>query len=209
MFYKHWKKLALSLTGFFWASCSSDVTAPTSGDVNSSSSSNDQNQSSSSSDNPSSSSQITPESSSDFEYAMPAYGVYQQVVCYEDGKGVKTNGEIAQTKLLCENGVTCKETVVLKTFDPPCSPLDESDLEGAVVCPDYGIIHLTEKTYTCDDGNTYNEAEFKALYNKLTVVSSSSNNAIQSSSSSENTEYKETSVLYGPPCVFNNTCNDE
>ena len=27
MFYKHWNKIALALTGFFWASCDTDTTS--------------------------------------------------------------------------------------------------------------------------------------------------------------------------------------
>ena len=187
MFYKHWKKLALSLTGFFWASCGSDVTAP-SGDANTSSSSNDANASSSSEIAPESSSsdfsQVVPlygirlssiveqsssseaESSSSFEMIMPAYGVYDKVACYEDGKGVKTNGDVSETKLYCDDGVTCKEREVLsRGTDLPCAPTDEGDLERAVICPDYGIVTITEKTYDCD-GVTYNEAEFDARYYK-------------------------------------------
>ncbi len=278
MFYKHWKKLALSLTGFFWASCGSDVTAPTGGDANTSSSSNDGNLSSSSDVTPKSSndfSQIVPlyginlssivqsssssdESSSSLAYAMPAYGVYEKVPCYEDAKGVKTNGEIAETKLYCDDGTICKEREVLKTFDPPCSPIDEDDLEGAVVCPDYGIVHITEKTYSCD-GVTYNKTEFESRYYKAGVKPASSSSTLQSSSSEDVFEGKtpchvvdqnyscddgedytqvqgedgktyfvnankqlseeqfyeryylimETTVLYGSPCVFNNTCDDK
>lgn len=179
MFYKHWKKIALALTGFFWNSCDNGPTAVDNGGATPSSSSNGNNESSSSSVAPipsssplygvmssivqSSSSNI--ESSSSFEQIMPAYGVYGQVACYEDGKGVKTNGEISLEKLYCDDGVICKETEVLKSFDPPCSPVDKDDLEGAVICPDYGIIHITEKTYNCD-GVTYNEAEFRTRYDR-------------------------------------------
>lgn len=46
MLYKHWRKIALALTGFFWASCDSDTT------------------SANGSDDPSSSSVATPKSSS-------------------------------------------------------------------------------------------------------------------------------------------------
>ena len=137
MFYKHWKKIALALTGFFWNSCDNPPTSVDTNGANSSSS--------------------NAESSSSFEQVMPAYGVYNKVVCTEDKKGAKTNGEIAVTTLQCDDGVICKER-----GSEPCSISDEGDLKGAVACPDYGVVYVTEKTYDCD-GVTYNEAEFRAL----------------------------------------------
>ena len=174
MFYKHWKKLALSLTGFFWASCGSDVTAP-----------NNNETPSSGNENISSSSDVNPESSSSFEMVMPAYGVFNQLVnCYEDEKGVKTNGEVSETKLYCEDGAVCKEREVLsRGEDLPCTPIDEGDLEGAVACPDYGIVFITEKTYDCD-GVTYNEAEFHSRYFNAGPKPASSSST-QSSSSTD------------------------
>ena len=34
----------------------------------------------------------------------------------------------------------------------------------------YGVVIVRDKTYKCDNGKVYNEAEFKANYNILTVV---------------------------------------
>ena len=96
---------------------------------------------------------------------MPLYGVIEQFACYEDEKSAKTNGEITQTNLQCDDGVTCKETGILSSRDFSCSPIDDGDLNGAVVCPDYGVVIVTEKTYDCD-GVTYNEAEFLTRYYK-------------------------------------------
>ena len=126
------------------------------------------------------------ESSSSFEQIMPAYGVYGQVACYEDGKGVKTNGEINVTKLICDDGVVCKETEVLKGGEPlPCTPIDEGDLKGTAICPDYGIVYVSEKTYNCN-GIKFNEAEFRSRYDrKYTTKPVSSSSAEQSSSSAE------------------------
>ena len=88
MFYKHWKKIALALAGFFWASCDSDTTSangaedPSSSSVatpESSSSVATGNETTSSSSEKqaqvSSSSEATEASSSSFEQIMPAYGV--------------------------------------------------------------------------------------------------------------------------------------
>ena len=183
MFYKHWKKLALSLTGFFWASCGSDVTSPTGGDVNSSSSSSD--------DNLSSSSEVTPESSSsDYSQIVPLYGILieessssveqNKTACYEDGKGVKTNDEVSITKLICDDDVVCKETEVIKGFQgEPCS----EGFGGVTVCPDYGIVVVSEKTYECN-GIKFNEAEFRSRYDrKYTTKPESSSSVVESSSS--------------------------
>lgn len=210
MFYKHWKKIALALTGFFWNSCDNGPTAVDNGGATPSSSSNGNNESSSSSVAPipsssplygvmssivqSSSSNI--ESSSSFEQIMPAYGVVA-VPCYEDGKGVKTNGEVNETKLICDDGVNCKEHEVLKTGEPlPCTPIDDGDLKGAVACPEYGIVFISEKTYDCD-GVKYNEAEFRTRYDrKYTTKPASSSSTEQSSSSQVTCSLDPTSFFY-------------
>ena len=93
MFYDHWKKIALSLTAFFWASCDNSpneapmygappcdsnhcMEAPESSEANGT-------QSSSSETTASSSSEVAkPESSSSvFEKIMPAYGVEVDFTC--------------------------------------------------------------------------------------------------------------------------------
>ena len=199
MFYKHWKKMALALTAFFWNSCDNAPTAIDSNGPNPSSSSTDtQSSSSSEARIPSSSplygvmssivqsSSSNVESSSSFEQIMPAYGVYNQVACYEDGKGVKTNDEGNVTKLICDDGVICKEHEVLKGGDPlPCHPVNDGDLNGAVVCPDYGIVYVSEKTYDCD-GVQYNEAEFRSRYKKAKIIMPTSSSSTEQSSSSNN-----------------------
>ena len=178
MFYKHWKKIALALTGFFWNSCDNGPTSVENNGVMPSSSSGE-NQSSSSSEAriPSSSplygvmssivqsSSSNAESSSSFEQIMPAYGVYGQVACYEDGKGVKTNGEINVTKLICDDGVVCKERES-HHYTSECYPIDDDEgVKGGMVCLDYGIIHITERTYDCN-GIKFNEAEFRSRYDR-------------------------------------------
>lgn len=56
----------------------------------------------------------------------------------------------------CEVGVTCQETI---TMGNVC----EYDCFECI-CPDYGVVYVSEKTYTCDGGNTYNETEFRSRY---------------------------------------------
>ena len=93
MFYKHWKKIALTLTALFWAGCDDsasssevvlygcpdDICAPA---PESSSDANDVQSSSSETTASSSSEAANPESSSSaFEQIMPAYGVEVDFTC--------------------------------------------------------------------------------------------------------------------------------
>ena len=214
MFYKHWKKISLALTAFFWASCNnSTVTEPplygcppegcdnqpiSSSEASPESSSSEATvQFSSSSEAVSSSG--TAKSSSSFVLPAPVYGV-EAIPCYEDGKGIKTNGEISQKKLYCVDGVTCKETEVLvETGREPCRTFDDGDLKGAVACPDYGVVYVTEKTYDCD-GVTYNEAEFRSRYFNAGIKPPSSSSTEQSFSSAKVTcAPGDSTVTYYPP----------
>ncbi|MBR5413131.1 MAG: hypothetical protein IK114_08820 [Fibrobacter sp.] len=222
MFYKHWKKLALALTGFFWASCdfgssSSEEAAlygcpPEGCEPNPaiSSSSTEGNLSSSATETSSSSEEQKPvsssedfgkvvplygieyekfvssssaeESSSSFTEIMPAYGVLDKIACIQK-PGEKT--------MLCDDGVTCKQ-VTEERWAPENPCVDE-------ICPDYGVVQISENTYECD-GVKYNEAEFHARYKKITEAE----NSEQDSSFQGEIQ----PALYGPPCVFNGTCDD-
>ena len=178
MFYKHWKKLALALTGLFWASCDDsasssevvlygcpdDICAPAP------KSSSDANDTQSSSSDPSTSSGTEPESSSSelfnppiygdepvfgesssssLELVAPAYGVFGGT-CYGDLE--------SQGTYRCNDGVTCQEKVS-ERWVPEYNCVEDT-------CPEYGVVAITEKTYDCDDGNTYNYAEFISRYSK-------------------------------------------
>lgn len=205
MLYKHWKKIALAVTSFFWASCdntssanddnspessssietpksssatngaasSSEAAAPESSSsaeqAVSSSSEDNQNVASSSSLNEpivpqdsiiagpitpkygvviksSSSEEVKPKSSSSAEIVAPKYGVMKPV-CERNG-----------STLRCDDGVTCEEKTKTEYANPEC--FDE-------ICPEYGVVEITNKTYTCDDGKVYNEAEFRSKYDIL------------------------------------------
>jgi hypothetical protein len=54
--------------------------------------------------------------------------------------------------------VTCQEKVS-ERWVPEYNCVED-------ICPDYGVVAITEKTYDCDDGNTYNYAEFISRYSK-------------------------------------------
>ena len=218
MLYKHWKKLALALTGFFWASCdfgsSSSEEAvlygcpPEGCEPNpalSSSSETNGTETSSSSEAQipvsssedfgkvvplygieyekfvSSSSSPESSSSSDIGMSVPAYGVMDKITC------VQKQGE---STMECANGITCKQ-VTEERWAPENPCVDE-------ICPDYGVVQISENTYECD-GVKYNEAEFHARYQKIIEVEEQ-----------QDTIFHEMQpALYGPPCVFNGTCDDE
>ena len=165
-------------------------------------------------------------SSQGFE-AVPLYGVMSSVC-------VKAEND---STLNCNGGVTCVESVTEKTQIPSCS--------GDQICAKYGVVVIRDTTYKCDDGKVYNEAEFKARYDILTVVENDkkkipcykkgdsmecddgesfevskdgNGNVIYRSKTvdlSEKEFLKKYDVLemapalYGPPCMFTGTCDEE
>ena len=168
---------------------------------------------------------IMSSSSQGFE-AVPLYGVVSNVC-------VKSEND---STLSC-NGVTCVESVTEKTQIPSCS--------GDQICAKYGVVVIRDTTYKCDDGKVYNEAEFKARYDILTVVENDKKKipCYKKGDSMEcddgmdfyiDTDEKGNKVygneyvrlsekeflkkyeilemapaLYGPPCMFNGTCDEE
>lgn len=208
MFYKHWKKIALALTGYFWAGCDDSASSAvclygpdpnyssaTENPVSSSSvnqapvssssvaAGNETNSSSSEATEESSSSSeaVKPESSSsEIEMQMPLYGVIMDTSLCTQVKGDPT--------ITCNDGTVCTQKTEERWGGLPCS----SD-----ICPDYGVVQISENTYECD-GKVYSEAEFRARYGKITVVEEP-----------QDTIFKQEPVLYGPPCVFDGTCDDE
>ncbi|MBR2271482.1 MAG: hypothetical protein IJ912_03950 [Fibrobacter sp.] len=200
MFYKHWKKIALALTGFFWASCDDSASSavclygpdpnysdPAENPVSSSSEAtgNETNSSSSVATEASSSSveKTSSSSSNDFEKMVPLYGIEMDKTICTQVKGEST--------MQCDDGATCKQ-VTEERWAPefPCS--DE-------ICPDYGVVQISENTYECD-GVKYNEAQFRTRYEKLVIDDEPEQD------STFNGEMQP--ALYGPPCVFNGTCDD-
>lgn len=205
MLYKHWRKIALALTGFFWASCDSDTTSANGSDDPSSSSVATPESSSSvatGNETKSSSSEATEASSSSFEQIMPAYGVPDDPILNSSSSGdtlveaqplygvvldkyvcTQIKGEATMT---CADGATCTQKTEERWGGLPCS----ND-----ICPDYGVVQISENTYECD-GKVYSEAEFHARYEKMTIVDDpAQDTTIQP-------------ALYGPPCVFDGTCDD-
>ncbi len=169
---------------------------------------------------------IITSSSGGFE-AVPLYGVASSVC-------IKSEGD---STLSCNGGLTCVETHQDSTSIPSCS--------GDQICAKYGVVIIKNQVYKCDDGNVYNEAEFKARYDILTVVenvkkkvpcykngnsmdcddgesfevSKDGNGNVIYRSKTVDLSEKEflkkyeildmSPVLYGPPCMFNGTCDEE
>jgi hypothetical protein len=207
MFYKHWKKIALALAGFFWASCDSDTTSANGSEEPSSSSVATPESSSSvatGNETKSSSSEATEASSSSFEQIMPAYGVPDDPILNSSSSSGDTLVEAqplygvvldkyvctqikGESTMTCADGATCTQKTEERWGGLPCS----ND-----ICPDYGVVQISENTYECD-GKVYSEAQFRARYETITV-----------DDSAPDTTFKDMPVLYGPPCVFNGTCDD-
>ena len=184
-------------------------------------------------------------SSSSRGMIAPKYGVpivssssrgFEDVPLYGVSSNVCVKAENDST-LSCNGGVTCTESVTENTQFPSCS--------GDQICAKYGVVIIKDKTYKCSDGKVYNEAEFKARYDILTVVENvkkkvpcykngssmdcddgesfeiskdDSGNVIYRSKTvdlSEKDFLKKYEVLemapalYGPPCMFNGTCDEE
>ena len=300
--YKHWKKVLLALTAFFWNACDNSTT-PTAPQVvlDSSSAATEGPSSSSAVQNPASSSvaesatsssaAVAPSSSSVKEkvssssldqnadlygcppdvcgaepsssagmiapkYGVlmsssskgmiaPKYGVpvmssssqgFEAVPLYGVASSVCIKSE-GDSTLSCNGGLTCVETHQDSTSIPSCS--------GDQICAKYGVVIIKNQVYKCDDGNVYNEAEFKARYDILTVVenvkkkvpcykngnsmdcddgesfqvSKDGNGNVIYRSKTVDLSEKEflkkyeildmSPVLYGPPCMFNGTCDEE
>ncbi|WP_407456334.1 hypothetical protein [Fibrobacter sp.] len=173
MFYKHWKKLALALTGLFWASCDDsasssevvlygcpdDICAPapkSSSDANDTQSSSSDPSTSSGAEISSSSSEFGVISSSSLELIAPEYGVFGGT-CYGDPE--------SQGTYRCNDGVTCQEKVS-ERWVPEYNCVED-------ICPEYGVVAITEKTYECD-GKIYSEAEFRSRYSQVIIPKDSS-----------------------------------
>ena len=179
MFYKHWKKISLALTAFFWASCNNNTTEPPLYGVppqySSSSKAPESSAAAPGSSEAVSSSSQAESSSSEFLQVMPAYGVISPVSCYIDAEEFKTSTRVSEhpiTEFLlhCEDGVNCIQRDSLTGYEPeyPCRTIiDEDGIKHETACLDYGVIATTETTYSCDDGRTYSKEEFRKRYNNI------------------------------------------
>ncbi len=186
MLYKHWKKIALALTGFFWASC--DNTSSAEDDTTSSSSTIDTPSSSSETGGPASSAEEPPTSSSTEEQATSSSTDEPNVSSSDDiGKSSSSLGDIAakygvpissSSEIAAKYGVpissssmvAAKYGVMMFTCERNGSKIV---CEDGLTCTEnvkgakYGVVILQDTTYKCSDGNIYSVEEFRNKYNIL------------------------------------------
>ena len=84
-----------------------------------------------------------------FTEIIAKYGVPSQASC------TASQADNGNTVFKCEDGVTCEEETKDSTISSSC----EGD-----ICPDYGVVVVSEKQYKCDNGQVCNEAEFQMYY---------------------------------------------
>lgn len=185
-FYKNWKKMALALTSVFWASCGdeSPVTAPAPA--------------------PESSAAIVPESSSEAS-VFSSSETDNRINCVEAEITKEINGQsYSFDGLACEDG---------------------EEFEHLSICPDYGVPALPcDETYINKNKKHFSAEEFSKIYKiAKEPISTSSSSAIADESSSSltivapaygvfnpnNNDDPIAAPLYGAPCVFNGTCDEE
>ena len=191
MFYKHWKKIALTLTGFFWASCGGDSNSTDSGvdpvceygvEVPHESSSSFVETSSSlvetsSSIEESSSSSIEVYSSSSEALAYSSFSaVYaQQTPCNLTDTAATTcdfDSLFSSKSTEYTNkiyAISCKQykcdsktcTEATAQVESEHNPSFECNEDG---CVDYSQLSSIQTEYTCSDGKTYNKQDFNTFY---------------------------------------------
>lgn len=180
MFYKHWKKIALALTSFFWASCDNDATSAN-GEAQSTDNSSDSEKIASSASGATgqssaadaadlSSGAMTEENSSDSEMhqTIALYGVPNDIAnCYLN-KGNST--------VVCNDGLECKQ-LTEERWENEYDCVED-------VCPEYGVVLVSEATYECD-GKIYNEAEF-SINHQISYVYDPSNDPVICDKTDEN-----------------------
>lgn len=197
MLYKYWKKVLLSLTALFWASCDTTSSADDDGSMPSidnpdprSSSATEGVNSSSASETPESSAEAassteeTPYSSS--SEAAPAssdtpnvtssdarVSSSETIVAPKYGVPISSSSE---TIVAPKYGVmfTCERKGKKITCDDGVTCTEEEtetaqtpQCSGDQICAKYGVVYVKETTYKCDDGRVYNYAEFQSKYNIL------------------------------------------
>lgn len=197
MLYKHWKKVLLSLTALFWASCDTTSSADDDGSTPSidnpdprSSSATEGADTSSASETPessaeaASSSEETPSSSS--SEAAPAssdtpnvtssdarVSSSETIVAPKYGVPISSSSE---TIVAPKYGVmfTCERKGKKIACDDGVTCTEEEtetaqtpQCSGDQICAKYGVVYVKETTYKCDDGRVYNYAEFQSKYNIL------------------------------------------
>jgi hypothetical protein len=197
MLYKHWKKVLLSLTAFFWASCDTTSSAddgsntpPIDNPDPRSSSATEGTDASSASETPessaeaassadeataSSSSEAAPASSDTPNVTSSDARVSSSETIVAPKYGVPISSS-SETIVAPKYGVmfTCERKGKKIACDDGVTCTEEEtetaqtpQCSGDQICAKYGVVYVKETTYKCDDGRVYNYAEFQSKYNIL------------------------------------------
>ena len=202
MFYRHWKKIALALTGFFWVGCEDSVSSEeclygTPTDYISSESEGDDGLSSSSAKG-SSSETANSSSSKQKSISSSSGGEEPQgiVACYDvssDRQTLVRQQNNGITFLSCDDGTTCQEKVIpADVTAPDCEATD---------CDSWEPLTVLDTVYYCINGENskiYTPEEFKERYAKADEDADDSSGSFDAPV-----------AVYGPPCYFSGTCDTE
>jgi hypothetical protein len=149
MMYKHWEKILLAMTGFFWGACNAaDNSTVTKKVVSKEVSKID-------------ASKLKPvtkdtlniiKDSSNLVQAVPIYGINPPPI--EPITKVPCAQKAGNFIVKCLNDVICVDDNVY----PGCAE------KKPTVAAKYGTIATTKKRYTCDNGKTYTEAGFAKYF---------------------------------------------
>ena len=211
MFYKHWKKIALALTGLFWASCEDSVSSEAclygtpdfitseTEDVDGGSSSSAKAASSSAV----SSSESAKSSSSKQKGVSSSSkrpGPLGLVSCYDvssDRQTLVRQQNNGTTLLSCDDGTACQEKVIeADATAPDCEVTDCDSWEPPIV---------RDTVYYCINGeNTeiYTPEEFRERYAKV-------EDKVEEDVESSSSDLDMPIAYYGPACYFDDSCEDE
>ena len=202
MLYKHWKKIALALTGLFWASCGDSVSegvtlygCPPEYCNDEPESSSDESVSSSSAVATSSASVTSSESAEsssskqkDLSSSSGNEGPQGIVDCYDVSSDRQTlrPDQNSTTLLFCDDGVACQEKVTVADVTAPnCEVTD---------CDNWVPPTIRDTVYYCINGESskiFTSDEFRERYKKV-------EEEIKSSSS----VFDEPVTYYGPATFF-------
>ena len=196
MFYKHWKKILLALTGFFWASCDNDPSSASdepksSSSVEKSSSStasspNASSPNSSSEDTNKLSSSSSKKSSSSMEEFAAEYGVPisdepEPIIAPKYGVLIRDSiatDSIKEPFIAAKYGIVVTQSTCERVDNKidcddgvTCEEAIEETMQSPEcdgdICAKYGVVIVKDTTYKCDNGKVYNVAEFRSKYDIL------------------------------------------
>ena len=146
MMYKHWEKILLAMTGFFWGACNAaDNSTVTKKVVSKEVSKID-------------ASKLKPITKDTLSIIKDSTNLARPVPIYGINPPPITKVPCAQQSgnfiVKCLNDVICVD----EKLYPGCAE------KKPAVAAKYGTVAISKKKYTCDNGKTYTEAEFTKYF---------------------------------------------